>query len=225
MEGSQLALESSQIRYNEAVAKYGPQSLEARTAAFNLKEATLRVDDAQLKVVDSAGKVAAKQTEVKDATNKVTDAQQRLTDVYWLNRNALDSLTEYGKEYMRTLDGISRFSAPNFKVDVTAGIGGNPSMGSPYYRARAIGGPVTSTESYMVGEDGPEMFSPNSSGNITPTDKLKGNSGGSSTINITVQAGAFMGSQQDARSYAMVIAGALKDIASSRAMTVGELLV
>jgi hypothetical protein len=48
---------------------------------------------------------------------------------------------------------------------------------------RASGGPVTSGSSYIVGERGPELFTPNSSGMITPNNRL---GSGGSTININV---------------------------------------
>lgn len=73
----------------------------------------------------------------------------------------------------------------------------------------------------LVGERGPEMVSLPRGSKVTPTNSLPG---GGSTINITVQAGAFMGSQSDARKYAMVIADALKDIAGSNNTTVGAML-
>jgi hypothetical protein len=40
------------------------------------------------------------------------------------------------------------------------------------FGARASGGPVGAGQSYLVGENGPEMFTPMSAGNITPNDKL-----------------------------------------------------
>jgi hypothetical protein len=46
---------------------------------------------------------------------------------------------------------------------------------------RAAGGPVSSNTPYMVGEAGPELFIPNSSGNIVPNGKLGG--GGTTIIN------------------------------------------
>lgn len=53
------------------------------------------------------------------------------------------------------------------------------------YSGRALGGPVQSGTSYIVGERGPEMFTPSSSGNITRNDQL----GGSNvTVNFTIQA-------------------------------------
>jgi hypothetical protein len=47
---------------------------------------------------------------------------------------------------------------------------------------RAKGGPVRPGEAYMVGEQGPEIMMPNSSGTIIPNNKI----GGNTTINVTV---------------------------------------
>lgn len=53
--------------------------------------------------------------------------------------------------------------------------------------ARANGGPVTSGLSYLVGERGPEIFSPSTSGSIIPNNRTGSSS--SANINITVNAG------------------------------------
>ena len=50
--------------------------------------------------------------------------------------------------------------------------------------ARAMGGPVTSGTSYLVGEQGPELFTPSHSGAIIPNHSLGGGRG--SVINLTV---------------------------------------
>jgi hypothetical protein len=50
--------------------------------------------------------------------------------------------------------------------------------------ARAMGGPVTSGTSYLVGEQGPELFTPGRNGSITPNHSLGGGRG--SVINLTV---------------------------------------
>lgn len=42
--------------------------------------------------------------------------------------------------------------------------------------ARASGGPVTAGNSYLVGEKGPELFTPNVSGGITPNNQMAGQS-------------------------------------------------
>jgi tape measure domain-containing protein len=52
---------------------------------------------------------------------------------------------------------------------------------------RATGGPVKKGTSYLVGENGPELFTPSSNGSIIPNSKLRGASvGGGTSINITV---------------------------------------
>ena len=65
--------------------------------------------------------------------------------------------------------------------------------------ARAAGGPVTQNNPYMVGEKGPELFVPNTSGTIIPNDSL-----GSGTINVYAQTNA------DAHDISREIAWALK---------------
>ena len=59
---------------------------------------------------------------------------------------------------------------------------------SPAIRGRAaIGGPVQAGSPYMVGERGPEMFIPNSSGSIVPNDKM---GGGITVVNNVNASGA-----------------------------------
>jgi hypothetical protein len=50
--------------------------------------------------------------------------------------------------------------------------------------AKANGGPVAGGTSYLVGERGPELFTPNTSGMITPNNRLGGS--GANVFNITV---------------------------------------
>ena len=52
---------------------------------------------------------------------------------------------------------------------------------------KAIGGAVSAGSPYMVGERGPEMFIPNSSGAIVPNDKLPQQGQGSVIVNQTLQ--------------------------------------
>ena len=92
-----------------------------------------------------------------------------------------------------------------------------PAQGTrtPRERRRALGGPVTGGQQYMVGERGPELFVPNQSGSIVPNNALGGQ------INVTVQAGAFLGSSDDAREFARRIYGALNDEAKRRGTVLG----
>ena len=51
---------------------------------------------------------------------------------------------------------------------------------------RASGGSVQKNQPYMVGENGPEMFIPNSSGQITQS--ARGTGGGETNVNFTINA-------------------------------------
>jgi len=62
--------------------------------------------------------------------------------------------------------GVSAFNPASFSMGSLVG-------------GRAIGGPVTGNASYMVGERGPEIFTPSTSGNITPNNRLRDVMGGS----------------------------------------------
>jgi hypothetical protein len=63
---------------------------------------------------------------------------------------------------------------------IVKGIGGV--IDNVFGGARAMGGPVSSGKSYLVGERGPELFTPSGSGNIIPNSAM----GGGTVINLTV---------------------------------------
>lgn len=55
-------------------------------------------------------------------------------------------------------------------------------VGGVFGGGRAMGGPVSAGTTYLVGENGPELFTSSTSGTIIPNNKM----GGGNTINITV---------------------------------------
>jgi hypothetical protein len=67
-------------------------------------------------------------------------------------------------------------------ISLSSKIGG--AIGGMFGGGRAAGGPVVGGTTYLVGEQGPELFTPSGSGNIIPNGALGG--GGSNVINITV---------------------------------------
>jgi phage-related minor tail protein len=67
----------------------------------------------------------------------------------------------------------------------------------PIQGARADGGPVTANSSYLVGERGPEIFTPSTSGNITP------NGGGNVIVHINTP--AIVGRNAEAELAEMVV--------------------
>jgi hypothetical protein len=71
---------------------------------------------------------------------------------------------------------------------LAAGIGGAIAAAFGF---RAMGGPVNSGSPYVVGEKGPELFVPHSSGSIVPNGAMGGGAGGSGgvTVNYNIAAG------------------------------------
>jgi hypothetical protein len=68
-------------------------------------------------------------------------------------------------------------------ISLASRIGG--SIGGMFGGGRASGGSVAGGTTYVVGEQGPELFTPSASGYIVPNNKL-GGSGSSSVVNVTV---------------------------------------
>jgi TP901 family phage tail tape measure protein len=104
--------------------------------------------------------------------------------VDWLVKqiNPMERLKEQLRQIAEGLDAVRRAyeRLTNGGFDL-----GTPARDVPLRGRRASGGPVAGGGSYLVGEMGPEIFTPASGGgSITPNDAL-----GGSTYNITVNAG------------------------------------
>lgn len=64
---------------------------------------------------------------------------------------------------------------------------GKAGLSGPVIPGRAVGGPVSAGRSYLVGERGPELFTPHGGGHITPNHELGG--GGPEVLNLTLDLG------------------------------------
>ena len=86
--------------------------------------------------------------------------------------------------------GIEKLITIEKKAQQSASSGGNGDMGSTLvnmassFLGFAKGGAVSKEQPIMVGENGPEMFIPNSSGQITQS--ARGTGGGSTTVNFNI---------------------------------------
>jgi tape measure domain-containing protein len=77
------------------------------------------------------------------------------------------------------------------------------------FKARAKGGPVSSGQTYMVGERGPELFVPGRSGTIIANDKM----GGGNTnvvVNVDAKGSSVEGDEQGANQLGRVISAAVQ---------------
>ncbi len=78
---------------------------------------------------------------------------------------------------------------------VAAGFAQVSAIRSQQYQGRQLGGPVMGGQPYIVGENGPELFTPRNTGAITPNRQLGGDSG-EVTVNFNIVANDTAGFDQ-----------------------------
>lgn len=140
-----------------------------------------------------------------EATETMAIAAEQITKIDEVNssvmgnlNSALDNFVDTGKFKMKDFaasvirDIVKiqlKASASNL---ITSLFGGNPIGGfmsklGAFGGARAEGGPVSAGKTYLVGERGPELFTPGTSGGITPNHAL-GQGGGTTVVNYNISA-------------------------------------
>lgn len=77
---------------------------------------------------------------------------------------------------------------------IAAGLAQVAQIRSQQYSGRALGGPVMGGKPYIVGESGPELFTPSTTGSITRNSDLQG--GGVTNVNFTIVANDTTGFDQ-----------------------------
>ncbi len=197
----------------------------------SLKEQRQIFEDTLLYGTREAGiqsEIAQRVKEITDAKGKITDIQrQQIENEVRLNKQLEEAAALYTQVENAIKDGI--VNALEGAIDKTKTLGEvaasvfrqisrmllnyavtsafNQLMPKP--RPRAAGGPVTGGESYLVGEKGPEIFTPGKSGGITPNNQL----GGTSNVTINVDAGgsSMQGDAEQAGQLGRMLAAAVQD--------------
>ncbi len=159
----------------DKIAREGAKSvLDAETALAKTRISNAKaIADANNAVVAAekavADAVRETQKAVEDAADRVTEAYEARTKAVQAHADAvLDANDRMAKSY-RALEDAQRKAG--LDVNPTRGAAAKPA-GRPsiiqHAVARATGGPVFSGLPYIVGERGPELFLPQSSGQIMP---------------------------------------------------------
>jgi tape measure domain-containing protein len=110
----------------------------------------------------------------------------------------------------QAINAISSFFGPK-TGEFGGGVKFNPnvfSMGS-LLPGRAMGGPVSAGSSYMVGERGPELFTPKHGGNIVPNNALGGGTT-SVVVNVDASGSNVQGDQAQAKQLGVVVSAAVQ---------------
>lgn len=121
------------------------------------------------------------------------------------------SLGEVAAGILRSIANKILDIAVNFALfGAMSGTGTGGGLLGGLFKPRAVGGPVSAGSSYMVGERGPELFTPKHGGSIVPNNAL----GGSST-NVVVNVDAsgnsnVQGDQAQAKQLGVVVSAAVQ---------------
>lgn len=97
------------------------------------------------------------------------------------SKSAKDAFADMAKSM---LNSVANMAMNSFLSNIFGGgaTGGGGIFAAMFGGAKASGGPVTAGKAYMVGEQGPEMIIPGSSGTVIPNHKL----GGAANVNIQI---------------------------------------
>lgn len=134
-----------------------------------------------------------------------------------------DSAKEVGKSVVQFGKNTASWFKDNFSLSKTPidNIASVPANLIKGLFNKVIGNNATGTDNWRggptwVGEQGPEILNVPKGSQIIPNNKINQQT---PQINITVSAGAFMGSKQDARKYAMMIMDAYNTAMSAKGAT------
>ena len=146
----------------------------------------------------------AKRTELEKAQFAIEQGASVFDSLGKYNRQAFAAAKAFNiaNAIMNTYTGATKALAmypPPFNfiaaaAVVAGGLAQVAQIRAQQYSGRALGGPVMSGESYIVGERGPEIFTPASTGSITPNTQL--GTGGPLTVNFNIQANDARGFDQ-----------------------------
>lgn len=147
-------------------------TLDTTEAFSNLEESLGAVYEAGIKAFSGGAEEVAKyEQEVRDHIRAVADLATVL-DLTFGEQNRLKIFVDTGD--LAAADKYLAKIQKGFGVDLGFGVG--------IQGARANGGPVSGGSSYIVGERGPEIFTPSGNGTITAN-----GAGGTTNVTVNVQ--------------------------------------
>ena len=201
--------------FNETREHFKTMALEAEKTAQSIVVAIESVQkemreltNPEYQIVEMAKTIGSSFEEsFKGVIKGSMSAQQALANLFQRTADLfLDMAAKIiAKQIQMQIMGIALNMFPGFKP----GGGGNEvNLDEVAKYARAAGGPVTGGQTYVVGEKGPELFTPTSSGHITPNDEL----GGSTNIVVNVDASGsdVEGDQEGGRQLGEMLAAAIQ---------------
>ena len=210
-EGDQAAIKAEKNRLEEALKRTQAQK---RGTAFKFKEIARLKDEIEI-MKKKLG--VAKQQEIQDKKNE--QQLERIKTLYGSIANTIETglvdAIDGAIKGTKTLGEVasSVFGAIQTAIiqyGVASFLGGLPGgIGKFFSGERANGGSVLSGRSYLVGERGPEVFTPSTAGMVSPNSSL----GGGPTnivVNVDASGSAVEGDNQGGEELGRVLSVAIQ---------------
>ena len=152
---------------------------------------------------------------VKELKKASGTAKEALDTMKTAANSAMQEFSGLAGAIHEVIDAIGELSGMEIP-DLTGGLGGGGGTTTPQSgsstppssgksrggtdRVRASGGPVSSGITYLVGEEGPELYTPTRNGYIIPNDELVTSSGGDTNITVAFY-GDVIGDEESISGY------------------------
>ena len=198
------AINSSSFKLSEGM-------FEIKSEADQLKEKFNEIGQSveQGIVSNLTEAVMGTQTLAQSAINVLNQLKRKLVEVAM--QRAVSGIGDSIGGFLGGIFGGRKKKTAPFITDTFLGGGGSSFLGSGLSSIfRANGGPVSAGRSYVVGERGPELFTPRSSGMVTANDKIGGGTTNMVTVNVDASGSSVQGNSTDAQALGAAIGAAVQ---------------
>lgn len=219
-----LITQESQIQSNITKAVNVGDEETARRLQFELEKVRIQnqlgeelraaksVEEEILLVKKAIAQIDAARTRIND---QLTKQEMKLKSLYEgigsAIENGIVSAIDGAIQGTKTLGDVARSVFSEISRQLVS-FGVNAFLGSLFpgsrFFARANGGPVSAGKSYMVGERGPEMFTPNTGGRVTPNSDIGGST--NIVVNVDASGSSVEGDKEQGRELGRLISAAVQ---------------
>jgi hypothetical protein len=181
-----VALTAERVRLEEKAVALALKFAQMTEGGFSDADIA-KVKEEYINTWTEADNLGASIDKLTEKSNKMRDAIEQFGDA--ARRGFADAIVE-GEGFKGILKSILKEFAKaqilmaigGFGNETTKASGLLGALGKSFGGPRARGGPVTANTPYLVGEKGPELFTPSGSGSITPNNRTEVGGGGSVSV-------------------------------------------
>ena len=199
-----------EIQLLERSLTMSPQQFEIEKQIFDMKEAGVIKDEEEIR--KKLRKIQLLKEEAKEAQklqNLFENIGQTIeTGLVDAIQGAIQGTKTLGEVASNVFSQISR-TLLQFGVNSLLSAIPGP-IGKAFGGGAADGGPIKGGKTYLVGERGPELFTPGVSGMVTPNHALGG--GTSIVVNVDASGSSVEGDQQSANEFGEQLAAAVQAV-------------